>query len=102
MDLKWLEDVLVLLEERNLTRAAARRNITQPAFSRRIRSFENWLGVEVLERSTNRVDLSASLVSNEAEIRALVTRIQNFRSKIAHFNPASSTVSITAKHAPAF
>jgi DNA-binding transcriptional LysR family regulator len=102
MDLQWLEDVLVLLEERNLTRAAARRNITQPAFSRRIRSFENWLGVEVLERSTNRVDLSTSLVSNEAEIRALVTRIQNFRSKIAHFNPASSTVSITAQHAPAF
>ena len=28
--MQWLEDVLVLLEERNLTRAAALRNITQP------------------------------------------------------------------------
>ena len=44
MDMQWLDDVLVLLEEGNLTRAAARRNITQPAFSRRIRSFEDWLG----------------------------------------------------------
>ena len=40
MDLRWLDDVLILLEEKNMTRAAARRNITQPAFSRRIRGFE--------------------------------------------------------------
>ena len=31
MDLRWLEDVLILLEEGNLTRAAQRRAITQPA-----------------------------------------------------------------------
>ena len=37
MDLRWLDDVLILLEEKNMTHAAARRNITQPAFSRRIR-----------------------------------------------------------------
>ena len=72
MDMHWLDDVLVLLEEGNMTRAAARRNITQPAFSRRIRGFEDWLGVTVLQRGTNRVDISAALVSNEVEIRALV------------------------------
>ena len=63
MDMQWLDDVLVLLEEGNMTRAAARRNITQPAFSRRIRGFEDWLGVTVLQRGTNRVDISAALVS---------------------------------------
>ena len=41
MDMQWLDDVLVLLEEGNMTRAAARRNISQPAFSRRIRGFED-------------------------------------------------------------
>jgi DNA-binding transcriptional LysR family regulator len=102
MDMQWLDDVLVLLEEDNLTRAAARRNITQPAFSRRIRSFEDWLGVDVLDRGTNRVDISPALASNEAEIRALVTRIRDLRSRIAHFDPASSTVSIAAQHAPVF
>ena len=50
MQFQWLDDVLALLEEGNLSRAAARRNITQPAFSRRIRGFEDWLGVTVLER----------------------------------------------------
>lgn len=102
MDMRWLDDVLVLLEEGNMTRAAARRNITQPAFSRRIRSFEDWLGVTVLERGTNRVELRPSLVSNEAEIRALVQRLRDLRGKIAHFDPASSTISIAAQHAPVF
>ncbi|PUB11809.1 LysR family transcriptional regulator [Yoonia sediminilitoris] len=102
MDLQWLDDVLFLLEERNLTRAAARRHITQPAFSRRIRSFEDWLGVDVLERGTNRVEISRALISNEAEIRALVARIRDLRGKITHFDPISSTVSIAAQHAPVF
>lgn len=102
MDMQWLDDVLVLLEEGNMTRAAARRNITQPAFSRRIRSFEDWLGVTVLERGTNKVDINAALISNEGEIRALVSRIRDLRTKIAHFDPASSTISIAAQHAPVF
>ena len=76
MHLQSLDDVLVLLEEGNLSRAAARRNITQPAFSRRIRGFEDWLGVEVLDRHTNRVDISQALISNEGEIRALIARLR--------------------------
>ena len=102
MDLRWLDDVLILLEEKNMTRAAARRNITQPAFSRRIRGFENWLGIAILQRGTNKIEISPALFSNEKEIRALVLRLQDLRSKIADFNPASSTVSIAAQHAPVF
>ena len=87
MDLRWLDDVLILLEEKNMTRAAARRNITQPAFSRRIRGFENWLGIAILQRGTNKIEISPALFSNEKEIRALVLRLQDLRSKIADFNP---------------
>lgn len=100
MNLQWLDDVLVLLEEKNLTRAAARRNVTQPAFSRRIRSFEDWLGTPVLERGTNRVRLSQALRSNEADIRALITRIEELRSQMLTFDPASSTITIAAQHSP--
>lgn len=100
MDLKWLNDVLVLLEEKNMTRAAVRQNITQPAFSRRIRGFENWLGTPVLDRGTNRIGISPGLQANEAEIRALTERIQELRGRISTFDPASSTVTIAAQHAP--
>ena len=99
MDMHWLDDVLVLLEEGNMTRAAMRRNVTQPAFSRRIRSFEDWLGVKVLDRGKNRIDISPALAGNEEEIRALVARIADLRGKIAHFDAKSTTVSIAAHHA---
>lgn len=100
MNLQWLDDVLVLLEEQNLTRAAVRRNVTQPAFSRRIRSFEDWLGTSVLERGTNRVGLSPALRANEANIRALITRIEELRNQMLTFDPASSTITIAAQHSP--
>ncbi|WP_299740561.1 LysR substrate-binding domain-containing protein [uncultured Roseobacter sp.] len=102
MDLNWLDDVLVLLEEGNMSRAASRRHITQPAFSRRIRGFEGWLGTDVLQRGANSVDISPALRANEVEIRALAARIRDLRSKIAHFDPAGSTVSLAAQHAPVF
>jgi DNA-binding transcriptional LysR family regulator len=100
MDLRFLEDVLILLEEGNMTRAAARRNITQPAFSRRIRAFETWLGVEVLDRGVNSVEISQALSENEVEMRALVGRIEDLRGKIAQFSPTGPTISIAAQHAP--
>ncbi|MGY8861417.1 MAG: LysR family transcriptional regulator, partial [Pseudomonadales bacterium] len=43
MELKWLEDLLALLEEKSITRAAERRHVTQPAYSRRVRQLEEWL-----------------------------------------------------------
>jgi DNA-binding transcriptional LysR family regulator len=102
MDLDWLDDILVLLEEGNMTRAARRRNITQPAFSRRIRGFEDWLGTEVLDRGSNSVAISPALTGNEAEIRALLARIRDLRGRIASFDPEGQTVTIAAQHAPIF
>ena len=102
MNMLWFEDVLALLEERNMSRAAARRNITQPAFSRRIRSFEDWLGVEVLERKSNSVEINGALANNETEIRAMIARLKDLRQKIAQYDPSVSTVAIAATHAAVF
>lgn len=102
MDMQWLDDVLLLLEERNLTRAAARRNITQPAFSRRIRAFENWLEIGILERGKNNIEISPALIENETEIRALTARLRELKSKIANADQSSATITIAAQHAPIF
>lgn len=58
MDINWLEDFACLARNLNFSRAAEERNITQPAFSRRIRSLENWVGVPLIKRSTYPVRLS--------------------------------------------
>ena len=51
MELVWLEDFNALAESGNFSRAADLRHVTQPAFSRRIRALESWVGVELFERS---------------------------------------------------
>jgi DNA-binding transcriptional LysR family regulator len=99
MHLQWLEDVLVLLEERNLSRAALRRNITQPAFSRRIRGFEDWLGITILDRGANRIEISQALTANEGEIRALILRLRELRTRLIQFDPMTTTLTMVAQHA---
>jgi len=58
MDINWLRDFVCLGRTLNFTRAAEERNITQSAFSRRIRSLENWIGVPLIDRANYPVQLS--------------------------------------------
>ena len=51
MDTKALEDLITLAETGSFSKAAERRFVTQPAFSRRIQSLENWFGVDLVDRS---------------------------------------------------
>jgi DNA-binding transcriptional LysR family regulator len=51
MELRWLQDFLMVAETGNFTRAAERRNTSQAAFSRRIKSLEAWLGFDLIDRS---------------------------------------------------
>ena len=53
LEVKWLYDVIALEECRSFTLAAEKRNISQPSFSRRIKSLEAALGFSVFDRSVN-------------------------------------------------
>ncbi|PTW62724.1 DNA-binding transcriptional LysR family regulator [Breoghania corrubedonensis] len=52
MELKWLEDFVMLASVASFSRAAAARNVTQSAFSRRIKQLETWLGVTLISRAS--------------------------------------------------
>jgi len=58
LDLGWLEDFLALAESGNFSRAAELRAIAQPAFSRHIKSLEEWVGVALVDRSAHPVSLT--------------------------------------------
>jgi len=52
MNLSWVDDFNALAATGNFSRAAEERHMTQPAFSRRIRALEEWLGAELFDRSS--------------------------------------------------
>ena len=58
IETKWLEDFVALAATRSFSQAAERRFVTQPAFSRRIRSLENTLGLTLVNRSRTPVELT--------------------------------------------
>ena len=60
MELSWLEDFLTLAQFGNFSRAAEARHVTQPAFGRRIRALEEWVGTALFDRATHQVTLTTA------------------------------------------
>ncbi|NVE00334.1 LysR family transcriptional regulator [Massilia sp. BJB1822] len=72
METKWLEDFISLVETNNFSRSAQLRHVTQPAFSRRIQSLENWLGTDLIDRTSYPTRLTpAGLVFYEQALEML-------------------------------
>lgn len=60
MDLRWLEDFISIANTGNFSQSARQRNVTQPTFSRRIKSLEELLGTPLIDRSSYPVKLTPS------------------------------------------
>lgn len=58
MELRLLRSFLAAAGDGNISKAAARLNVTQPALSRQIKSLEDELGVALLERSAHSFSLT--------------------------------------------
>lgn len=58
MELKWLEDFVSVARTGSFSSAARERYVTQPAFSRRVRALEHWLGVQLFDRTTFPIELT--------------------------------------------
>jgi len=100
MDINWLQDFLAVADTRHFTQAANRRNISQAAFSRRIRALEAWLGVTLIERGTVPAHLTAEGKRFEIEARDTVARLLDTRASLNGFAGASrSTLRVSLTHA---
>ena len=58
MQFVWLKDFITLAEAKSFTRAAEIRHVTRPAFGRRIRALEDWVGATLVDRDTHRIALT--------------------------------------------
>jgi len=82
MQIKWLEDFVSLSKLRSFTRAAEERQVTLPAFGRRIKALESWVGVPLI----NRGNYPATL-TDEGELflqtaREVVAKLQDSRAAL--------------------
>ena len=100
MNLSWLEDFLALAESGNFSRAAELRHMTQPAFSRRVRALEEWLGVALFDRSSHPVTLTDTgqwFRTVAHEILNRVARVPDEARAVA--DASSATLRFAATHA---
>ncbi|AQZ53598.1 LysR family transcriptional regulator [Martelella mediterranea] len=100
MRLEWLEDILAVVETGSFNAAAARRNVTQPAFSRRIRAIEDYVGAELFDRDRKPVGLKPSISAQQEEIKRLVSEMKDLLYELRRQGrEANNRIVIASQHA---
>ena len=79
MNHEWFDDILAVLEAGSFVGAAERRNITQSAFTRRIRAIEEGLGAPLFDRRRKPVTLLPALRGHEPTLRRLAQDMRSLR-----------------------
>ncbi len=77
MRLEWLDDILAVIETGSFNAAAEKRLLTQPAFSRRIRAIEAYVGVELFDRTHKPVRLRPTLRDREPAIKEMASGLRD-------------------------
>lgn len=68
MRLEWLEDVVAVSETGSFSEAAERRHLTRSAFSRRIETIEEYVGVDLFDRTRKLVQLLDHVLDQREQI----------------------------------
>lgn len=100
MDLSWFKDLGRLAKTGNFSQAALIGNISQPAFSRRIKALEGWVGTKLVERSSHPIVLTAAGEQMLEASKQAFERLDNERSQIleAQSLPDKYVVTFGAQH----
>lgn len=99
MEVKWLLDFLSLVDTQNFSRSAEARATTQPAFSRRIKALEEWLGATLFDRSEQPIQLTYAGQSFRPVAEEVLRRLLQSREEIQQIGKhTESTISFTSTH----
>ncbi|WP_281545489.1 LysR family transcriptional regulator [Grimontia sp. SpTr1] len=75
MDFKLLEDFVCLAHSNSFTSAARERFVTQPAFSRRIKALEQWVGTDLVNRDSPQLELTEQGKAFLVEAEEILNRL---------------------------
>lgn len=103
MELVWLEDFAALAAYGSFVRAAEARHVTQPAFSRRIRSLETWMGVQLFTRTAQGATLTEAgkhILASAQDAASRLYRIRFEAQEVA--GKAAKTLLFAATHSLSF
>lgn len=89
-DLKLLQYFVVVMEERNVSRAAARLNLTQSALSHALTRLRELLGDPLLLKSQGRMIPTRRALELEERVHSLLAQAESLVQKPAAFSPASA------------
>ncbi|MBD7976744.1 LysR substrate-binding domain-containing protein [Serpens gallinarum] len=99
LETKWLEDFVTLATTRSFSQAAAKRFVTQPAFSRRIRSLETTLGLTLVNRARTPVELTEAGQLFLITARSLVEQLGEVLRHLHHLEgPKGEVLQFAAAH----
>ncbi len=103
MELIWLEDFVALANTGNFSRAAEIRHVTQPAFSRRIKALEDWIGVMLFVRGAQGVTLTVAGERFRSGAEEIVRRLQQLCTETREAgDKEAKTLHFAATHALSF
>jgi DNA-binding transcriptional LysR family regulator len=95
MELRHLRYFVMAAEERNISRAAARLNISQPAVSRQIRDLEEELGVSLFDRTSSGLSLTGAGETALAHAQGLLRRASDLAAAMGAFKaPVAKTLHV--------
>ena len=103
MELVWLEDFSALAEYGSFVRAAEARHVTQPAFSRRVRALENWMGVELFistQQGATLTEAGKQILPSAQETARRLYRMRSEAQEVAGM--AIKTLQFAATHSLSF
>lgn len=89
-----LEDLLAFIELRNITKAARRRNVSQPAYSRRLQAIEVFHGIKLVDRRVRPAIPTTALTDMRDEIKLVLSSLRRLSENLTHHKVDVHNISI--------
>jgi len=98
MNQQSLEDLLAFIELRNITLAAQRRNISQPAYSRRLKALEESENTQLVDRSGRPSVPTKALTAMKYEIEIALNALQKVSKGFSSDTTFKDSINIASVH----